>query len=115
MLNSFIIVLREGFESFLLVAVILSYLSKSGNRWLMPSVYVAILCGLSASFGLGHLLSAGVEQSTLERFFGLTVGNYLGSFFNNESLREGTLGLIAILMVGTLVIHMWRSGGKVRE
>lgn len=115
MLNSFIIVLREGFESFLLVAVILSYLRKSGNRWLMPSVYVAILCGLSASFGLGRLLSAGVEQSTLERFFGLTVGTYLGSFFNNESLREGTLGLIAILMVGTLVIHMWRSGGKVRE
>ncbi len=34
MLNSFIIVLREGFESFLLVAVILSYLKKSGQRWL---------------------------------------------------------------------------------
>jgi len=30
MLNSFIIVFREGFESFLLVAVILSYLRKSG-------------------------------------------------------------------------------------
>ena len=32
MLNSFIIVLREGFESFLLVAIILSYVRKSGQN-----------------------------------------------------------------------------------
>lgn len=115
MLNSFIIVLREGFESFLLVAVILTYLRKSGQRWLVSSVYVGILCGLSASAALGHLLKVGVEESTLQRSLGATVGSYVGSFLNNESLREGTLGVIAILMVGTLVIHMWRSGGKVRE
>src|ERR1051326_8602583 len=34
MLNSFIIVMREGFESFLLVAVILAYLRKSGQKLL---------------------------------------------------------------------------------
>ena len=34
MLNSFIIVMREGFESFLLVAVILAYLKKSEQKWL---------------------------------------------------------------------------------
>ena len=45
MLNSFIIVLREGFESFLLVAVILSYLHKSGQKWLSPAVYVALGAG----------------------------------------------------------------------
>jgi hypothetical protein len=61
MLNSFIIVLREGFESLLLVAVILSYLKKSGHRWLTTAVYVAIVAGLSASAGLGYLLRVGVE------------------------------------------------------
>ena len=38
-----------------------------------------------------------------------------GEFFANEALREGVLGLIAMIMVGTLVIHMWRTGPKVRE
>ena len=115
MLNSFIIVLREGFESLLLVAVILSYLKKSGHRWLTTAVYVAIVAGLSASAGLGYLLRVGVDDSLLNRALGSTAGGYVASFFNNEALREGTLGLVAILMVGTLVIHMWRSGGKVRE
>jgi len=48
MLNSFIIVLREGFESFLLVAVILAYLRKSGQQWLNTSVYLAIALALAA-------------------------------------------------------------------
>ena len=52
MLNSFIIVLREGFESFLLVAVILAYLRKSGQQWLNTSVYLAIAVALAASGGL---------------------------------------------------------------
>src|SRR5207249_8563499 len=56
MLQSFIIILREGFESFLLVAVILSYLRKSGRRQLAPAVYWAIGIGLAVSGGLGYLL-----------------------------------------------------------
>ena len=42
MLQSFIIILREGFESFLLVAVIFSYLRKSGRRQLASAVYSGI-------------------------------------------------------------------------
>ncbi len=115
MLNSFIIVLREGFESFLLVAVILTYLRKSGQPRLIASVYIALIAGLSASVGLGYLLRVGVEESTLVSVFGETLGGYVNQFFANEALREGVLGVIAIIMVGTLVIHMWRSGGKLRE
>ncbi len=115
MLNSFIIVLREGFESFLLVAVILTYLRKSGQKWLSPAVYVAIALGLAASAGLGYLLVSGVEQSRLEQIFGERFGAYAGQFLGNEALREGVLGLVAMVMVGTLVIHMWRTGPKLRE
>jgi high-affinity iron transporter len=115
MLNSFIIVLREGFESFLLVAVILSYVKKSGARWLSTAVYAAIVSGLAASAGLGYLLSAGVDEARLERLFGANAGAYIGQFLGNESLREGVLGVVAIIMVGTLVIHMWRTGPKLRE
>lgn len=115
MLNSFIIVLREGFESFLLVAVILSYLHKSGQKWLSPAVYVAIVMALSASLGLAYLLNTGVEDATILSIFGTTVGSYVSQFFANEALREAVLGVVAIVMVGTLVVHMWRSGPKIQQ
>ena len=114
MLNSFIIVLREGFESFLLVAVILSYLRKSDQRWLSPAVYIAITLALAVSVGLGYLLNTGVESSVWEGIFGVTLGGYVNQFFANEALREGVLGVVAIIMVGTLVIHMWRTGPKIQ-
>lgn len=115
MLNSFIIVLREGFESFLLVAVILAYLNKSGQRWLNSSVYVAIAVALAASGGLAYLLATGIDDATIEKIFGVAIGSYVTQFFANEALREAILGAIAVVMVGTLVIHMWRSGPKIQQ
>ena len=88
MLNSFIIVLREGFESFLLVAVILAYLRKSGQQWLNTSVYVAIATALAASGGLAYLLNIGVEDETVRNMFGDTIGGHISTFFANEALRE---------------------------
>jgi high-affinity iron transporter len=115
MLNSFIIVLREGFESFLLVGVILSYLRKSGQNWLNSTVYLALALGLAVSGALGYLLATGVEESRLQQMMGDRAGAIAGQFFANEALREGILGLIAMVMVGTLVIHLWRTGAKLHE
>ena len=115
MLNSFIIVLREGFESFLLVAVILAYLRKSGQQWLNIPVYVAILIALAASGGLAYVLYQGVDDPTIQGIFGEFIGSYISTFFANEALREAVLGAIAVVMVGTLVIHMWRSGPKIQQ
>jgi high-affinity iron transporter len=114
-LNSFIIVLREGFESFLLVAVIISYLRKAGHKWLTTAVYAAILLALSASAALGYVLKEGVDESVLERIFGSRIGAYVSQFLANESLREGVLGVVAIIMVGSLVVYMWRTGPKVQQ
>jgi high-affinity iron transporter len=111
MLQSFIIILREGFESFLLVAVILSYLRKSGQRQLVPAVYWAIMFALLLSGGLGYLLfQMQTGNDLVERHFGATVAGFLG----NESLREGILGVVAIIMVASLVIYMWRTGTKLK-
>src|SRR4029453_17685351 len=43
------------------------------------------------------------------------LGAYVNQFFANEALREAVLGAIAVVMVGTLVIHMWRHGPKVQQ
>src|SRR6185369_1357576 len=115
MLNSFIIVMREGFESFLLVAVILAYLRKSGQKWLTSPVYIAIAVGLSASAGLAYVLNHGLDENTATGMFGETLGTYVNQFFGNEALREAVLGAVAVVMVGTLVIHMWRTGPKVQQ
>ena len=113
MLQSFIIILREGFESFLLVAVILSYLRKSRQRQLAPAVYWAIGVALTISGGLGYLLfkmQTG-RPELIERYLGVTVAGFLG----NESLREAVLGVVAIVMVLSLVIYMWRTGPNLKE
>ena len=115
MLNSFIIVMREGFESFLLVAVILAYLRKSGQKWLTSSVFVAIVMALAASAGLAYVLNNGVDDAVVQSMFGAFIGGYISQFFANEALREAVLGAIAVVMVGTLVIHMWRHGPKVQQ
>lgn len=115
MLNSFIIVMREGFESFLLVAVILAYLRKSDQKWLNVPVYLAIVVALAASGGLAYLLNTGVDDTTVQNIFGTFIGGYISTFFANEALREAVLGAIAVVMVGTLVIHMWRTGPKVQQ
>ena len=112
-LQSFIIILREGFESFLLVAVILAYLRKSGRPQLTAAVYSAIAVGLAVSAGLGYLLfkmQTGSSE-TIERMVGPTIARFLG----NEALREGVLGVIAITMVLSLVIYMWRTGPRLKQ
>src|SRR5437762_6768073 len=113
MLQSFIIVLREGFESFLLVAVIFSYLRRSGQRQLVSAVYAAIAAALALSAGLGYLLFQMQTDNaeTVEKYLGAGVARFLG----NEALREAVLGLVAIVMVASLIIYMWRTGPKLKE
>ena len=90
MLNSFIIVLREGFEAFLIVAIIMAYLRKTGQKWLLPAVYAASGASLASSAALGYVLRQGV----------------------NEALWEAVLGLVAVILVASLVVHMWRAAPR---
>ncbi|HEX7999361.1 MAG TPA: FTR1 family protein [Pyrinomonadaceae bacterium] len=93
MLQPFIIVLREGFEAFLIVAVILAYLRKTGQQWLSVAVYWAVATSIVVSAALGYLLNTGIDQS----------------------FWEGVLGVVAIIMVASLVIHMWRTAPQLKK
>ena len=113
MLQSFIIVLREGFESFLLVAVIFSYLRRSGQRQLASAVYAAIGVAVAISVGLGYLLFQMQTGNSewVEKYLGAGAARFLG----NEALREAVLGTVAIVMVASLVVYMWRTGPQLKE
>ena len=78
MLNSFIIVLREGFEAFLVVAIMTAYLRKTDQKQLLPAVYAAVVASIGSSLALGYVLRQGV----------------------NEALWEAILGIIAVVLVG---------------
>jgi high-affinity iron transporter len=93
MLEAFLMVMREGFESFLIVAIILSFLSKTNRKNLIPAVVAGIVVSIGVSTGLGLLLVKGI----------------------NESLWEGVLGIVTIVMVGSLVYHMWRFAPKLKS
>lgn len=86
MLQAFVIVLREGFEAFLIVSVIVSYLQKTGRAALLAPVRWGIAASVLLSVGLGAALA--------QRGF--------------DPLWEGVLGLVAVALVSSLVIQMWR-------
>lgn len=93
MIQAFIVVLREGFEAFLIVAIILAYLNKSGQRSLIPAVYWGIGASVMASGGMGWLLYQGV----------------------NGPLWEGIFGVVSAFLVAGLVIHMWRTAPHLKK
>jgi high-affinity iron transporter len=85
MVQAAIIVFREGFESFLIVAIIFAYLKKTGRDWLRPAVWWGILVAVFASIGMGFWL---------QRL--------------NQPLWEGVLALVAAVFVASFVVHIWR-------
>ena len=93
MLQAFVITLREGLEAFLIVAISLAYLRKSGRRQLVPAVHWGI--------GVSVLLSIGAAL--------------LFQRAANQALWEGVLALTAAALVATLIIHMWRQAKRLRR
>ena len=93
MLQAAIIFLREGFEAFLIVAIMLAYLRKTGQHKLIPAVYWAIVASIVASGALGFVL------------FRAT----------NQAIWEAVSGLFAIVLVTSLVIHMWRTAPRLKQ
>ena len=93
MLQAFIIMLREGFEGFLICAIILAYLRKCGDEWLMPAVYWGVLVSVLVSAALGYVLRDGLHME----------------------LWEGILGVVTIILVGSLIIQMWKMGSRIKS
>ena len=92
MLQAFVITLREGLEAFLIIAISLAYLRKSGNHHLIPAVH----WGIAASIVLS--VAAGVAFARAA----------------NQALWEGILAIVAAVLVASLIVHMWRAGRRIK-
>jgi high-affinity iron transporter len=93
MLSAFVITLREGLEAFLIVAISLAYLRKSGRRDLVPAVHWGIGLAVVASIGAAYLFQRAATQA----------------------MWEGILAVLAAISVASLTVHMWRSARRIKQ
>jgi high-affinity iron transporter len=90
---SFVITLREGLEAFLIIAISLAYLRKTGRRSLIPAVHWGIAFSIVVSVAAGIAFA----QAT------------------NQALWEATLAIAAAVLVASLTVHMWRAGRRIKK
>ena len=93
MSQAFVITLREGLEAFLIVAISLAYLRKTGREQLIPAVRWGIALSILISIGAAALFQRA----------------------SNQALWEGILGLTAAVLVASLIVHMWRHGKRLKR
>jgi high-affinity iron transporter len=93
MLQAFVITLREGLEAFLIVAISLAYLRKTGRPQLVKAVHWGIGVAIFLSIGAAILFQRA----------------------NNQALWEGVLALTAAALVASLIVHMWRHAKRIKK
>ena len=93
MLQAFVITLREGLEAFLIVAISLAYLRKTGRPQLVAAVHWGIAVAIVVSAGAAYLF----QQA------------------NNQALWEGILALTAAVLVASLIVHMWKHAKRIKK
>jgi high-affinity iron transporter len=92
MFQAFVVTLREGLEAFLIVAISLAYLRKSGRHQLIPAIHWGIALSVLISIGAGMLFQRA----------------------SNQALWEGVLALAAAVLVASLIVHMWRHARRIK-
>ncbi|HYG61364.1 MAG TPA: FTR1 family protein [Thermoanaerobaculia bacterium] len=93
MLQSFVITLREGIEAFLIIAISLAYLKKTGRSSLIPAIHWGTGAAVLLSIGAGVLLKRAA----------------------NQALWEGILAVVAAVLVASLTVHMWKVARRMKR
>ena len=90
--------LREGIEAALIVGIVASYLQHSGRGKVMPAVWVGVLLATALSLFVGaglQLVAAEFPQKQQELF-------------------EGVVGLIAVVMLTSMVFWMRKAARSIK-
>jgi len=93
MLQAFVITLREGLEAFLIVAISVAFLRKSGRSDLIPAVRWGIAISLLLSIAAALLFQRAA----------------------NHALWEGILALLAAVSVTFLTVQTWRAARRLKS
>ena len=93
MLQAFVVTLREGLEAFLIVAISLAYLRKTGRKSLIPAVH----------WGIARLDCRQHRRRRSPR-----PGGQPGALGRHAGAGRGGAG-------GSLIVHMWRAGRHMKK
>jgi high-affinity iron transporter len=93
MYSALMITLREGIEAFLIVAITLAYLKKTGRGALAGAVYAGVAVALVVSW----LASLGFAQA------------------ENKPLWEGVLALVTAVLVTTFTVYVLRTAKTMKR
>jgi high-affinity iron transporter len=91
--QAFVITFRDGLEAFLIVAISLAFLRKSGRSDLIPAVRWGIAASMLISVVAGLLLARAA----------------------NQAWWEGVLALAAAASVATFTVYMWRTAQRLKR
>ncbi len=94
MFETLMIAFREGLEAFLIIAITLAYLAKTGGEKLIPSVKQGCYVAVIACAILGIVLA---------KIGGMT------------PFWEGTLALVAAILVISCTVHMLKMGKHMKR
>lgn len=95
---SFLMGFREGLEAFLLIVVILQYLTQSNNLSLKKKVMHGVFAGLFASIALGLLLNE--------------LASSMGGVSALTKTWESVASFVALILVTLFIIWMIKRGGN---
>ncbi len=93
MLETLLIVFREGLEAFLIVAIMLAYLKKTGRKDLMKPVYWGVATAILISASTGWHIAEMADTP----------------------LMEGTLAMIAGVLVASLTYYVMKTSRKIKQ
>ncbi|HRK98233.1 MAG TPA: FTR1 family protein [Alphaproteobacteria bacterium] len=93
MIETALITLRESLEAFLIIAIMIAYLTQTGRKNLTPAVYAGLICAVLLSGILGYAIQDMIENP----------------------IAEGGMALVSGLLVATMTFHVMKTAKNIKK
>ncbi len=100
-IQALVVAFREGLEAFLIIAILIRFLDKSGNKGLKPRVWWGTAAGIAGSVVFGLIL--------------WSISSLIGGTGNAAKLWESSASFLAVMLITTFIIWMITHGSRIKE